>query len=726
MGLGELASKRSCGGGGAAGLLRVALAVATAAIAVPVVRAETPPDRDGDSAIEEIVVTSPRVEETGHGFPGAVGVVTKHQIQLGQQQLTLGESLARIPGVFTQNEYNFAQDLRISIRGFGARASFGIRGIKLLVDGIPATLPDGQGQVDTLDLASAARIEVVRGPAASLYGGAAGGIISIVTEDGPEIPFVQARFSFGSYGFRSYQAKGGGRAGPVAYLASLSRQVLDGYRDHSRMENVLLNSKLRWAIDESSDLMAVVSAVHAPIADDPGALTAAQVLEDPRQARESHLQVDAGEKVDQASAGLVYRRRFGAEHETTASSYFVWRDFERDWYRGPDNLSDYGSRALLDDLGRFFAGGGVQHIWEAEWSGIGNRLVAGIDAEAQWDDRSRHENPYGELGQAELDQEERVTGIGVFIQDEFRPLQGFEVTLGFRYDWIQFELDDHLVGLIDGQPDDSGRLSFDELSPMLGLGWSQSPALNLYAKFSTSFETPTTRELANPSGGGGFNRELKPQRARNYEVGVKGLLPGRLRYELAAFHITLRDELIPFDNDAGTFYVNAGRSSRTGLEVALEIELLEGLTQSLAYTYSDFEFDRFRSYDASGSDRVLDGNRIPGVPEHHLHAELAYHHRLGFFGRWDLRYVGDIFADNENTVSSDAHVISNLRLGYRGCFGAWEVSPFVGINNLFDSEYIANLRLNALGGRWFEPAPRLNAYGGLSIGYSFGGAGGCN
>jgi len=697
-------------------------------VAGPAAGEVTPPESDGDPEVEEIIVTSTRVEETVLGVPGAVGVVGRDRIQLGQRQLTLAESLGTIPGVFTQNEFNFAQDLRISIRGFGARANFGIRGIKLLVDGIPATLPDGQGQVDTLDLASAQRIEVVRGPAASLYGSAAGGIISIVTEDGPEIPFVQARTAFGSYGFRSYQAKAGGQEGPLAYLVSVSRQELTGYRDHSRMENVLLNSKLRYSVDESSDLTAVVSAVHAPIADDPGALTADQVEWDRRQARESNVQVDAGESVDQVNAGLVYRRRFGAEHETTASSYFVWRDFERRWYRGPDIFEDYRDKALLDDLGRYFAGGGLQHVYATEWSGIDNRLVVGLDAEAQWDDRSRRRNPYGEPGQVEIDQEERVIGVGVFLQDELRLLEGLELTVGFRYDWVEFELDDHLVAPIAGEPDDSDRLDFDEVSPMVALVWSPWLALNLYAKFSTSFETPTTRELAHPSGGGGFNRDLKPQRARNVELGVKGLLPGRLRYELAVFHIALRDELIPFENDAGEFYVNAGKSSRRGLELGLHVEPLEGLTTSLAYTYSDFEFDRFREYDDAGSEPPgsgYDGNRIPGVPEHWVHAELAYRHRSGLYGRWDLGYVGEIFADNGNTVSSDAYVLSNLRLGYRGCFGSWEVSPFVGLDNLFDQDYIDNLRLNALGGRWFEPAPGFRAYGGISVGYHFGGTGDC-
>jgi iron complex outermembrane receptor protein len=360
--------------------------------------------------------------------------------------------------------------------------------------------------------------------------------------------------------------------------------------------------------------------------------------------------------------------------------------------------------------------------------------MVGLDAEAQWDDRSRHANPYGELGEAELDQEERVTSVGVFVQDEFRPLEGLELTAGFRYDWVEFELDDQLVAPVpmapvDGEPDDSGRLDFDEVSPMVALIWSPWLALNLYAKFSTSFETPTTRELAKPSGGGGFNRNLKPQRARNFELGVKGLLPGRLRYELAVFYIALRDELVPFENDAGVFFVNAGKSSRRGLELGLEVEPTEGLTASLAYTYSDFEFDRFPEYDDSGSalpGRGYDGNRIPGIPEHWVHGELAYRHRWGLFGLWDLGYVGDIFADNGNTVSSDAYVLSNLRLGYRGCFGSWEVSPFVGLDNLFDQKYIDNLHLNARGGRYFEPAPRLRAYGGISVGYHFGGAGDCS
>jgi iron complex outermembrane receptor protein len=670
--------------------------------------AEAPPADHGSSAeseVERIRVTAPRLEEHLLDVPAAVGVVLRDEIQLARRQLTLGESLAGIPGVLVQDEWNFAQDLRISIRGFGARSNFGIRGIKLLVDGIPATLPDGQGQVDGIDLGSAGRIEVVRGPAASLYGSAAGGVIHVVSEEGPETPFVDGRVLVGSHGLQRYQAKAGGQAGAFGYLASLSREELDGYRNHSAMENLLFNSKLRYAFDERSDLTAVVNALDIPVADDPGALTAEEVAENRRRASPENLRFDAGESIAQASLGLVYRREFDGGHETQLSNFYVWRDVE--------NKLPF-TRAGSVDLDRFFAGGGLLHTHRGALFGHENRLMLGFDVEAQRDDRKRRDNDLGNLGTLRLDQREAVTGFGIFIEDELQLLESLWLTLGLRYDRVHFQVDDrHTV-----DRDDSGKLDFDELSPMGALRWRPSPAFGLYARVATSFETPTTTELAHPTGSGGFNRDLEAQTALGVELGAKGLLPGRLRYELAVFQVTVDGELIPFEipgMSGRSFFVNAGESTRRGVELGLELQPLQDLVASLAYTWSVFEFDEFHTQ----SD-VFDGNRIPGVPEHHLHAELFYRHRSGLYAGWELRYVSGIFADNANTVRGDAYLLSSLRLGYAGRWGNWEISPFVGLDNLFDEEYMDNLRLNAGSDRYFEPAPEFSAYAGLSLGYRFG------
>ncbi len=254
---------------------------------------------------------------------------------------------------------------------------------------------------------------------------------------------------------------------------------------------------------------------------------------------------------------------------------------------------------------------------------------------------------------------------------------------------------------------------------MVGLTYSASPAINLYATVSTSFETPTTTELANPDGGGGFNRLLEPQKATNYELGVKGTIAERHWFDAAVFTIDVDDELIPFELEGQPgrdFFENAGKSSRKGFELAVNAQLTEQLEASFAYTYSDFTFDRF--LDDNGNDFA--GNNIPGTPESLLHAELTWSHPSGLRGAWNALFVDDYAVNNTNSETNDSYVVSNIRFSYRWSSGPWELAPFAAVNNVFDETYNGNVRLNAFGGRFFEPAPERNVYGGLGIRYQFG------
>jgi iron complex outermembrane receptor protein len=653
--------------------------------------------------IEELTVTATRAPKEIMRVPAAVSSVGKPAIQIGRKQVSIAESLQRVPGVFLQNRTNQAQDLRISIRGFGARSSFGIRGIRLVVDGIPATLPDGQAQVDNIDLGSSERIDVLRGPSSSLYGPSSGGVIQIESETGPEDPFVSARAAAGSYGYQKYQAKAGGRWGALDYMTSLSRLDVDGYRRHAAAENVLFNSRFGYAIDDTSDIGLTLSVVHAPRADDPGALTTTEVAADRRQAAPRNLLFDAGESVDQQQFGLRYRKQFGEWHAVEAVNYYAWRQFDN---RLP--FTDGGSV----DLNRFFAGGGLRYVYSQPVFAHDNRLLAGFEINAQRDDRKRYQNDDGDRGALAFDQDEDVTGYGVYLQDEFQLLPDLELTVGVRYDRVVFDVDDHFGS------DDGGRLHFSEWSPSAGLIYSPHPAINVFANVSTGFETPTTSELANPDGSGGFNDDLEAQKSLGVELGVQGRLPGRFRYQVVGFHIGVDDELIPFEIPSmpgRNFYENAGSSKRSGIEVALAAQPCDGLTASIAYTFSHFEFEHFRTPEGD-----FDGNQIPGVPRHQVWAELAYSHPIGLYAAWEVLYASDLYADNANRVTSDAYVISNLRMGWAGRIGRWEIGPFLGLDNLFDEKYSDNVRLNAAFGRYFEPAPGFNVYGGLSIGYHFG------
>ncbi len=690
-----------------------------AALFVPMVAgSEENPEVGVFSEVDEIIVRASRREVPVVEVAASVSVVGLEEIQLARPQLTLGESLAQVPGVFAQNRDNFSQDLRISIRGFGARARFGLRGVKLLIDGFPASLPDGQGQVDTLQLSTTGRIEVLRGPSGSLYGSAAGGVIRVESEPVSAQATMAGRVGFGSDGYRSYELKSSGYAGPVGLLVGLSRQQMGGYREHSRMESNVMNSRAYWAIDDQSELMGLLNVVHAPVAEDPGGLTALQRGADRKQAAARNLEFDVGEKLNQVTGGLRYRRNWDSANETTLAAWTAWRGFDNNL---PFNGDCGPGRppGTAGELDRIFGGASAQHVLSSDILERGNTLLVGFDVEMQRDDRSRRCNfGGGSLGAYTLDQEEDVTSLRAFFHDEFQLREDLALSFSLGFDALRYEVSDRLP-VSGGNPNDSGRLDFSEWSPAASLRWSPDSALSLYTRVSTSFEPPTTTELRVEGGGGGFNRDLEAQSALNFEVGLKGMVPGRLRYELVAYRIWTRDELLPYQdpNAPGgeTYFRNAGRTKRRGVEAMLEYEFIPGLIASAAYTYSSAEFV---DYVVSGQD--LKGKQIPGVPEQHLYAELRYIHSSGFFAALEGRYVGAFWADDANTVQTDAYGLLDLRLGWRGEIGSWKLAPYLALANLTDSVYDDNVRLNANGG-YFEPAAGFAVQGGLSLSYLFDG-----
>ena len=657
--------------------------------------------------LEEVVVTATRIPTELADLPFAAGSVGKDQVQRARQQLGLDESLVAIPGIFFQNRYNFAQDLRIAIRGFGARANFGIRGIRIFADDIPLTLPDGQSSVDAIDLGSVQQIDVIRGPFSAVYGSASGGVINIRTEDGPEFPFLSARLNFGSYDYSQGQVKAGGQAGKFNWLANASATKLDGYRDHAEHKSRLFNSKFRYDFSEETRLTVVFNAVDSPRANDPGGLNAREVAEDRRQAAPRNLLYNAGESLDQQSLGLAFRTQVRDGQELMIRNYYVHRDFSN---RLPFDINSNGQGGSVD-LGRRFAGIGGNYGWTGTVAGRRNQLILGLDYDAQRDHRKRYANNQGTLGELTTNQDEDVTTTGLYIQDVLDVADTASLTLGGRWDNVDYEVTDRTGS------DGSGSRDFNEFSPMAGINWAVREVVNLYGNISRSFDPPATTELANPDGPTGFNQDLEPQTATNYEIGVKGLLNGKLRYELALFHIKVRDEIVPFELEGSgqSFFQNAGRSSHDGLETAITLDLAEGLTGTATYTWSDFTFDEFEGIGGE----VYDGNRIPGIPQHLFNLDLNWVHTSGFYAAWDLLYVGKFYADNANTVETDDYLVSNLRSGFRWESGQWVFEPFIGINNLFDREYMANVRLNASFGRYYEPAPERNFYAGLLLRYGF-------
>jgi iron complex outermembrane receptor protein len=648
--------------------------------------------------LEEIVVTATRLPAPARQLPFAIARVDKNEIQSARQQLGLDEALAGVPGLFFQNRYNFAQDLRIAIRGFGARANFGIRGIRLIADDIPLTLPDGQGSVDAIDLGSADSIEVIRGPFSAVYGAASGGVILINSEQGPESPFLSGRVNVGSYDFIQGQVKAGGQSGRLNYMANISSTELDGYRDHSKFETRLLNTRLRYRFDDSTRLTVVINAVDSPRADDPGGLNSREVEANRRQAAPRNLSFNAGESLDQQSLGAALQKMYG-DSELMLNGFYVNRDFNN---RLPFDVNSNGQGGSVD-LDRSFYGLGVR--WTQPFTNHA-RLIFGGEYAAQRDHRKRFANDFGTLGDLTTDQDEDVSDYAAFIQAMWPAGERLSLNAGARYDRLEYRIRNRL-----GE-DGSGNIDFNALSPMAGVSWALSDRANIYANVSQSFDPPATTELANPEGATGFNQMLDEQTALNIELGFKGKT-GRFAYELAAFMIDVDDAIVPFELEGSgqSFFENAGSSSHDGIEASLIFNLSEGLSASLSYTYSDFEFDEFQGLD--GED--YSGNRIPGIPRHLTQAGFRWQPREDLMLSFDVLHASSYFANNANTVEAGDHTVADFRFEYRWQGSKIEASPFAGINNVFDEEYSGNVRLNAGFGRYFEPAPERNVYAGIEV-----------
>jgi iron complex outermembrane receptor protein len=671
-----------------------------------------PVARQDVAGLEEIIVSATRIPTGWLKLPLAGSHFDADDIHAGRQALGLDEVLASAPGVFFQNRYNFAQDLRISIRGFGARANFGIRGIKLYADDIPLTMPDGQGNVDSIDLGSAERIEVIRGPVSAVYGASGGGVIQIFTEDGPAEPTLSAKASLGAYDYASGQVKFGGRFGALNTLLNLSTTELQGYRDQSAFEQTLFNSKFRYGFADDSTLTVILNAVDSPQADDPGALTAAEVMANPRQAAPRNVQFNTGESLDQQQIGMAWRKPMSSTTELLLRGYAVRRNLIN---RLAFDINANGQGGSVD-LGRKAAGLGAQWNWSHALGGSrSNRLVMGLDVDDQRDLRERYVNNPGQLGPLTTQQDEDVSARAVYLENALDLADSWTITLGARLDKMEYQVNDRLAG--PGGPSGSGQTDFEQFSPMLGLVYSAGETWNWYGNISSAFDPPAIAELANPNGPTGFNQDLDPQEATNYELGLRGFLRPGWQYELAVFHIDVRDEIVPYEltGSGQAFFRNAGRSTHEGLEAALRMELLPGLEAGLSYTFMDMVYDEFT--EPNGANHA--GNTIPGLPEHQAMIDVAWNHDSGFYAGWDALYVGSLQVNSANTVATDSYLVSNLRLGYRRQHGSWSFEPYAGIYNLFDENYNGNIRVNATFGRYYEPAPERNGYAGVQLAYQF-------
>ena len=653
-------------------------------------------DSETATPLSTVEVRSPRLTTPWREMPASIGVVEAGQLA-GAPGLALDESLNRIPGVYAQNRYNLNQGLRVSIRGFGSRASFGTRGIRVLVDDIPLTNPDGQTDLDALDLALVEQVEVLRGPASALYGNGAGGVLFITTRALPEAGLGRLDVVAGELGERRIRGEIGGQFGEIGGLLSLAHREVDGHRENMAADSLIGSGRLAWQVGGGT-LSAVVQTLEID-AQDPGGLNLNELQATPGAANPNALRFATAEAIEQQRLGLSYVAGLGARTDYRLRSWVGDRDFANSL-----PFADGGQSAFERSLG----GLGAQLDHRLQALGGLHRLSVGIDFETQTDTRSRFNNGDGGVrGERTLLQDEKAESLGLFVSDQVALGEAWVLAAGLRYDDLTLSVDDAFLG--DG--DDSGRRSFDKTSYNLGLGYRPDPQRLIFVRYGSGFESPANNELANPDGGG-FNPALQPAEADNLELGLKHESP-RLRAELVVYAIRNEGELVRFELDSQpgrSFYRNAGASGRQGVELSAIWQVADPLTLSLSYSANDY---RFRQYQVDGND--FGGNVLPGTPRQQLFAEAAWQPRPGWTARLQGVALDRVLADDANTVRVAGYVVANARLAWSGVVGGLQLSPWLAANNLFDIDYIENLRVNAGFGRYYEPAAGRTVVGGLSL-----------
>ena len=660
-----------------------------------------------------VIVKSTRIEEDVQQVPGSITVVEQKDVQLGQQSKGISEPLRGVPGVQVQNQENFAGDVRLSIRGFGARAAFGIQGIKVFVDGLPETTADGQTNIDSLEMGAVDRIEVLRGPSSALYGASAGGLLFITTEAPPAEPMIEGKVTAGSFGYLKEQVKFGqpDQAGG-GVIFNLTNLTYDGYREFSAYEARNFNGKIVSKFNESSELTTVLNYYNSPKAEDPQGLTREEFEDDPQQARPDGFFAgaetqDTGEEVVEGKAGLIWDKRLDADL-LTFSLYRVFRQFS----------GRIVPRAI--EFERHVVGGAAQYTFNHELGGSANSLALGADVQEQTDRRRNFDNDEGTYGDMSLNQVEKAAARGLFVSDQFHVTERLLLAASLRNDSIVVSANDKFKD--DGNQ--SGDRTFEENSYGLGANFAITKGLNAFVNYSQAFEIPTLTQLDNPDGTGGFNEDLDPQVANSIELGVRGRSGDDLNYEAVVFQIIGTDEIVLFqDADSGIdYYRNVGETERTGAELSARFRVLAPLAVVASYTYLKAEYTKYTAKVEQDDEIVTlnnKGNRIPGIPENQAFLRLEYSHPSGFYLFPEANYVSDIEVDDANSDSADAYTVVNVRTGYVTQLGEnYPMSVFAGVNNLTDEKYNQSIRINDAGGRFFEPAPPTNYYLGVSIGFA--------
>ena len=649
---------------------------------------------------DDVVIIATRIPEPALALPVSVDRVDRTRLRQGQLQVNLSESLMAVPGVSAQERQNYAQDLQLSVRGFGARSSFGVRGLRLYADGIPATMPDGQGQFSHFDLSAADRIEVLRGPFSALYGNSSGGVIALYTEDAPPSAQWTGAAHYGSFGTRRLNFKGMGQPKGINLVVDIAHFETDGFRDHSAATRDTVNIKARWALSAKSSLTLVANHLDLPEAQDPLGLTRAQLAAAPRQAGTNAVAYNARKSIAQDQLGALYQCQLTATDTLTALVYGGGRDTTQ--YQAVPKASE---RPLLApggviELRRGYWGADLHLTAQRRLGASAMRWAAGISVEGLSEGRRGYlnfsGNQLGIEGALRRSESNQVYDLDEYLQVQWDPNQRWRTLMGLRNSLVQVRTLNHLAAAAPAL----SSTQYHALNPVAGLTYRSAWGPSWYASFGKGFETPTLNELAYRSTDGtvpGLNLGLQAARSAHYELGVKAASAAST-VALTGFYIQTVDELAAKASQFGrTVYQNIPGTRRKGVEFEWARVWTSAFSTHWVYTHLQA--------------LTLQGTYLPAVPRSNLYVGLTWRHPArGLSATLEVIDRSKIFVDDRNSDAAVGYWLGNLHLDLEHRHRQWNITESLRVNNLGNRRYVGSVIVNDNNGRYFEPEPGRTAY----------------
>jgi iron complex outermembrane receptor protein len=658
-----------------------------------------------------VTITATRTEASPFDVPASVSVIDGDAVrEAARPEINISESIATVPGVSARDRQNYAQDLQLSIRGFGARSTFGVRGVRLYVDGIPATMPDGQGQLSHIDLASAGRIEVLRGPFSVLYGNSSGGVMQVETQPGEGAPRLSASLIGGSWGMLHPGLKLSGSSGKLGWVASVNHLELDGYRDHSAARRDVGNLRLDFKPADGRTWTLVANSVDLR-ADDPLGLTRAQTEAAPRSVDPSAIAFDTRKTVRQQQVGLIHEARLSPNDRLRVMVYAGTRDTEQFQAIPVAVQANPLHPGGVIGLQREYAGTDLRwtHKFGATLDG-----VAGLSLDRLREHRRGWQNFAGDVlgvqGALRRDEENTVANADPYVQGVWKPGRRWTITAGVRRASVRFDSSDRYI--VGSNRDDSGRVRYSATLPALAAMFAVTPRLHAYAAYGRGFETPTFNELAyRPSGLAGLNFALKPSRSDNLELGLKGRVSQRIEWNAALFETRTYEEIVTQTNSGGrSTFQNAGATRRRGFEFDAAAHLARDWQVQFAQTWLDARYaDAFSTCVAAPCTtptlRIAAGNRIPGIARSFTALELAWKPQQGWRAGAEVRHSSRVWVNDVNSEAAPSYTTLALHAGYVIDVNRWSLAAVTRVDNLLDRRYAGSVIVNEGNGRYYEPAP---------------------